>query len=197
MKCSTHIAYQKLQYSHSEIWMLFLANPKLLKDFLIDRWGGITVFSQGLLFLRLAWFGSHGGLAPLVSAPLLLSARGRGRLTEQHGGKRRCANSPPTLYLMFLTKASISPTPLPHIAQPASTHPGSGTNRLWNLIVRMLGTDAQTLGMMRRVRLYSKIKCQTFFSQSPRNWTVVSKHLLAIVRRLLGACFLWYINSFI
>ncbi|XP_059377141.1 protein phosphatase 1 regulatory subunit 37 [Carassius carassius] len=70
------------------------------------------------------------GLAPLVSASLLLSARGRGRLTEQHGGKRRCANSPPTLYLMFLTKASISPTPLPHIAQPASTHPDSGTNRL-------------------------------------------------------------------
>lgn len=46
-----HIAYQKLQYSHSEIWMLFLANPKLLKDFLIDRWGGITVFSQGPSFL--------------------------------------------------------------------------------------------------------------------------------------------------
>lgn len=129
-----------------------------------------------------------------MSAPLLLSARGRGRLTEQHGGKRRCANSPPTLYLMFLTKASISPTPLPNIAQPASAHPSSGTNRLWNLIVRMLGTDAQTLGMMRRVRLYSKIKCQTFFSRRPRNWTVVSKHLLAIDRRLLGACFLWYIN---
>lgn len=167
--------------------MLFLANPKLLKDFLIDRWGGITVFSQGPSFLVWCDLGLMEDWPPWCLPPLLLSARGRGRLTEQHGGKRRCANSPPTLYLMFLTKASISPTPLPNIAQPASTHPGSGTNRLWNLIARMLGTDAQTLGMMRRVRLYSKIKCQTFFSSRPRNWAVVSEQLLIIQRRILVA----------
>lgn len=145
------------------------------------------------MFPCLAWFGSHGGSAPLVVAPLLLSARGRGRLTEQHGGKRHCANSPPTLYLMFLTKASVSPTPLPNVAQPDSTHLGSATNTFWKPIARMLGTDAQTLAMMRRLRLHSKIKCQTLFSRSPRNWTVVSEHLLAIDRRILAACFLWFI----
>lgn len=196
MNCSTHIAYEKLQYSHSEIWMLFLVNPKLLKDFLIDRWGGITVFSQGPSFLVWHDLGLMEDWPPWCLPPSS-SRHGAGADWQNSmGGKRRCANSPPMLYLMFLTKASISPTPLPNIAQPASTHPGSGTNRLWNPIVRMLGTDAQTLGMMRRVRLYSKIKCQRKFSRSPRNWTVVSKHLLAIDRRLLGACFLWYINSF-
>lgn len=126
MKCSTHIAYQKLQYSHSEIWMLFLANPKLLKDFLIDRWGGITVFSQGPSFFVWHDLGLMEDWPPWCLPPPPLGT-GQGQIDRTAWGQAPLCQQPPHALPDVFNKGF-------HLTNSAAAHRPASFNppRLWN-----------------------------------------------------------------